>query len=72
MHVEDPDHAESSDESTSGNAPREMTTELPPMPLPRKRSTNRGRGYGTPSIAPLELFAVGVSGRRRRNPNRPA
>ncbi|MGW4463229.1 hypothetical protein [Micromonospora sp. NPDC004704] len=52
--------------------PREMTPDLPPARVPRRRSTNRGPGYDDPPIAPLELFAVGVSGRVRRDPHRSA
>lgn len=50
--------------------PREMTPDLPPASTTRRRPTNQGRGYATPpAAAPLELFAIGVSGRVRRNPS---
>ena len=48
--------------------PREMTPELPPAPGTRRRQRNRGRYDAACKLGPMEFFAVGVSGRVRRNP----
>ncbi|MEV4630176.1 hypothetical protein AB0J90_28350 [Micromonospora sp. NPDC049523] len=72
MSSEDDETTGQHDKPTMEVAPREMTPDLPPARAPRRRSTNRGPGYDDPPIVPLELFAVGVSGRVRRDPHRPA
>lgn len=47
--------------------PAEMAPDLPPAPGTRRRPRNVGR-FGTADNAlPIESFAVGVSGRVRRN-----
>ncbi|MGW4463405.1 hypothetical protein [Micromonospora sp. NPDC004704] len=46
-------------------APREMTTDLPPVRESRQRARNGGRWPARSHLGPSETFAVGVSGRTR-------
>lgn len=46
-------------------APREMTTDLPPVRESRQRARNGGRWPARSELGPSEPFAVGVSGRAR-------
>ena len=48
--------------------PREMTPDLPPAPGTRRRTRNSGRFGAASNLGPFEFFAIGVSGRVRRNP----
>ena len=69
MQLQDDEPTTTPEPTTPVTPPREMTPDLPPAPTTRKRSTNQGRGYGD---SPLQVIAVGVYGRVRRNPTRPA
>ncbi|MFI6759776.1 hypothetical protein ACIBF5_11645 [Micromonospora sp. NPDC050417] len=54
--------------TTPAAPPREMTPDLPPAPGTRRCHRNRGRFDAVSKLGPTEFFAVGVSGRVRRNP----
>jgi hypothetical protein len=63
-----------SDDETNPIADPEISGEgmpdLPPAPGTRRRVPNRGRYDRDRRNLPMEFFAIGMSGRARRNPRR--